>query len=172
VAASNETPVVQIAAKYQLNGDDGLECLRAHDPGYRRNGVVSIVASVAIIGIGLLYLVIPGSDTAAMVTIGIGATILIFSVSQWAYLVHRLRKAWNQMDPVELLVSEAGIVATARGVRSSLEWSRYLRMKEAKNYFLLYTSPDLYNIVPKRGFASEEDIDRFRQLATQSIGVR
>jgi len=76
------------------------------------------------------------------------------------------------MDPVELLISEAGIVATAKGVRSNLEWSRYLRMKEAKNHFLLYTSGDLYNIVPKRGFAGEEDIDRFRQLATQSIGVK
>ena len=133
---------------------------------------MSILASLAIIGIGLLYLVLPGSDTAAMVTIGIGATILIFSVAQWAYLVHKLRKAWNQMDPVDLLVSEAGLVATAKGVRSNVEWSRFLRLKEAKNHFLLYLSADRYNIVPKRGFASQQDVDRFRALATQSIAVK
>jgi YcxB-like protein len=74
------------------------------------------------------------------------------------------------MDPVDLLVSEAGLVATAKGVRTNVEWSRFLRLKEAKNHFLLYTGADLYNIVPKRGFASEEDVDRFRQLATQRIG--
>jgi len=163
---------LEITARYQLNGEDGLECLRVHHPDYRRHGLVSLFASTAIIGIGLLYLVLPGSDTAAMVTIGIGLTILIASVSQWLYLEHKLRKVWNQMDAVDLLISEAGLVATAKGVRSSVEWSRFLRVKEAKNHFLLYKSADLYNVIPKRGFASQEDVDRFRQLATKSIGVK
>jgi hypothetical protein len=163
---------VQISARYQLNGDDGLECLRVHNPSYRKNIVVSAVASAAIIGIGLLYLFLPGSETAPLVTIGIGATILLFSLMQWAYLVQRLRQTWSDMDPIDLLASEAGLVATARGVRSNVEWSRFLRMKEAEKHFLLYTSTDLYNIVPKRGFVSQQDIAAFRQLATQGIGPK
>ena len=158
---------MQVAARYQLNGDDGLECLRVHDPTYRRNIVVSVLASVAIIAIGLVYLVLPGGDTVPWVTIGIGAAISAFSLLQWVYLVRRLRRTWNQIEPIDLVVREDGLVATARGVHSAVAWSRFVRVKESKDHFLLYTSADLYNIVPKRGFAHQHDVDTFRQLATQ-----
>ena len=160
---------MEVAAKYQLDGDDGLECLRVHDPTYQKNILVSILASVAIIGIGLVYLALPGGATVPLVVIGIGATILLMGLLQRGYLVRSLRRKWNQIDPVELVASEAGLVATAKGVRSNVEWSRFMRLKEAEKYFLLYKSADLYSIVPMRGFGTQQDIDRFRDLATQGI---
>ena len=163
---------MQVTARYQLDGDDGLECLRVHDPTYRKNIVVTVLASMAIIAIGLVYLVLPGGDTLPWVTIGIGATIAAFSLAQWVYLVRRLRQTWNQIEPMELVVREDGLVATTRGVRSDVAWSRFVHLKESKKHFLLYTSADLYHIVPKRGFANQQDVGTFRQLATQGIGEK
>jgi len=163
---------VGITVRYQLNGADGLECLRVHDPKYRKNIVVSVAAAAAIVGIGVVYLLLPGGYTLPLVTIGIGVTILLFSLLQWTYLVRRLRRTWNQIDPIELVVDHEGIVATAKGVRSNVQWSRFLRLKESESHFLLYTSADLYHIVPKRGFDGQHDIDVFRELATEGIKVR
>lgn len=49
-------------------------------------------------------------------------------------------------------------------------WSDYLRWKEGGKCFLLYMSDNLFQIVPKRFFHSDSDIDTFREMLTMRIG--
>jgi hypothetical protein len=160
---------VELTVRYQLNGDDGLECMRVHNPTFQTNAVVSILASVAIIVLGLVWLALSGDHAGPWISIGIGAALLAASTMHRAYLTRRLRRTWNQLEETELTVREAGFMIIERGAQSEVAWSRFVRFREAPHHFLLYRSSDLYGIVPKRGFASAADLDAFRDLATKGI---
>jgi hypothetical protein len=161
---------VTLAARYQLNGDDGLTCLHFHDRSVRNNFWLSVVLSVAIVAIGALWLFLPGPKTGPWVSIAVGGTLLAVNVIQRALLVQRLRATWNQVEPVDLTVSENGFVLTERGAQSEVAWSRFVRFRESETHFLLYKSADIYGIVPKRAFSAPADIDAFRALAAKAIG--
>jgi hypothetical protein len=161
---------VELIARYQLNGEDGLECLRVHNPSFRMHTVVSVVASLAIILLGAAWLALPGSHLASWLSIGLGLGLVGLSVTQRALLTRRFRRTWNQMEPTELTVRENGVVVTERGAQSEVAWSRFKRLREGEKHFLLYRSADLYGIVPKRGFACEDDLEAFRKMAKQGIG--
>jgi len=160
---------VEVNVRYQLNGDDGLECMRVHSPSFRTNVVVSSLASLALVAIGSLMLMLPGNHALAWASIGFGVAALAIGSLHRVYLVRRLRRTWNQSEPTELRVRESGFTATANGAQSEVAWSRFVRLREAENHFLLYRSTDLYAIVPKRGFANQADIDMFRDMATRGI---
>jgi YcxB-like protein len=160
---------VEPTVRYQLNGDDGLECMRVHTPSFRTNVVVSTLASVALIAVGLVWLAFPGNHALAWVSVGTGGAILSVGTLQRKFLVARLRRQWNQMDAMELTVRERGFVAHTRGTQSEVAWSRFVRFREAEQHFLLYSSDDLYSIIPKRGFASQAELDAFREMASKGI---
>jgi len=160
---------VTLIARYQLDGDDGLECLRVHDPAYLTNIFVGIAASLALVAIGLIWLLLPGPDTLPWVTVGVGGALSVAVGLQWTYLVRRLRTTWNQMEAVELAIRETGFEITERGAKSEVAWSRFVRRRESPKHFLLYKSADIYAIVPKRGFAGEADIEAFRTIAAKGI---
>lgn len=160
---------VALTVRYRLNGDDGLECLRVHQPSFQTNVIISIVASGAIIAIGLIWLVLPGNHALAWLSIGIGLAILVLGIVQRAYMVRRLRHTWNQTESMELTVRDGGFTANAEGAVSEVVWSRFVRLHEGPKHFLLYRSPDQYAIVPKRGFDGQAEVDAFRDIATRGI---
>lgn len=55
---------------------------------------------------------------------------------------------------------------------STLQWTHYERVIENPNLFLLVYGRDLYTIVPKRYFKSEEELNTFRALVDQTITLR
>jgi hypothetical protein len=84
-------------------------------------------------------------------------------------MVRRLRRTWNQMEAMALTVRGDGFTANAQGAVSEVAWSRFVRLHESPNHFLLYRSADQYAIVPKRAFADQAQLDAFRELATKGI---
>ena len=160
---------MEIILRYHLNGDDALECHRVHAPSFQRNVVASILWSLALIGLGLVCLILPLGAALAWACLGFGtATLVIGSVYRVCHL-RRWRHEWSQLEPIELTVRDSGLVAQERGTRTEVTWSRFVRFREAENHFLLYKSADLYAIVPKRAFSSVADIEAFRELATRGI---
>ena len=160
----------RLELKYQLTGPDVVECLKVHQPSFRLRLVVGVLASFSLIAIGALWLVLPGSWPAfAWASIGFGvATLVVQSVTllnSWRFL----RKNVPQLSEVSLAVDDQGLVVVERGARSEVGWSRYVRLGEGTNHFLLYRSKDLYVIVPKRGFTSASGVDEFRRMAIHGI---
>lgn len=160
---------MEIVLRYHLNGNDALECLRVHAPSLQRNVVVSILASLALIGLGLACLALPGSAALAWACLGFGAATLAIGSVYRACHLRRLRHEWSQLEPIEVTVQDSGLIADERGTRTEVAWSRFVRFREAENHFLLYRSADLYTIVPKRGFSSVADIEAFREVAARGI---
>jgi hypothetical protein len=54
------------------------------------------------------------------------------------------------------------------GGSSDLAWGNFIRWHEGKNGFLLYTSPAVFDVVPRRAF-SEEELKEFRSLISREI---
>jgi len=51
-----------------------------------------------------------------------------------------------------------------------MNWRAFIRCIETPHLFLLYHSPQLFNLVPKRAFANAEQLEEFRSLL--KIGIR
>ena len=67
-----------------------------------------------------------------------------------------------------LLVDETGIRWRWSGGSSDVEWRNYIRYFESKRMFLLYLSPVVFNMVPKRALTAVQ-ISEFRRILEQKI---
>jgi hypothetical protein len=72
-------------------------------------------------------------------------------------------------EPTRYIFSASGVLAESYAGRSDLKWTAYRRIRETSKYLLLYTSPRVAGTLPKRCFASENDIRFFRELVRASV---
>ncbi len=83
------------------------------------------------------------------------------------------RSLWRNQprlkEPTTYLFTLAGIHVQSFAGSSDLNWSLYLKARETRDYFLLYTSPKFAHALPKRCFASEADLVGFRELIRSAI---
>lgn len=95
------------------------------------------------------------------------ATIVAFVVP------YKCRRAYEQRKDLQkectLLPSDEGLSFKSADVEGMKAWSDYLKWKEGKSVFLLYVSDNLYQLVPKRFFATEADIENFRDTLTRRV---
>ena len=91
----------------------------------------------------------------------------------WFIVPYKCRRAYAQRKDLQrectFLPSEEGLAFKSADTEGEKRWSDYLKWKEGKSVFLLYMSDNLYQLVPKRFFASEADIERFRDILTRKI---
>jgi hypothetical protein len=52
---------------------------------------------------------------------------------------------------------------------SKLRWKIFVKFLETKNLFLLYHSKIVFNMIPKRAFNSDEEIQQFREMLSTKI---
>ncbi len=67
----------------------------------------------------------------------------------------------EQMRPKSYTFDDDGIHIEAGARRATTPWSKVLAIKEVGRLFLIYTSPRLAYVIPKRYFPSSEDRRRF-----------
>ena len=53
-------------------------------------------------------------------------------------------------------IADSGISISCPSSRSEINWETYIRYFESKNLFVLYQSPNLFNVFPKRAFTAEQ----------------
>ncbi|MGC2832046.1 MAG: YcxB family protein [Candidatus Acidiferrum sp.] len=106
--------------------------------------------------------------------LALGLELLFFPLSLAA--VHALAYfgAWNltrskpsALQPVTYEISPDGIYHTGPTSSGRSAWTTYLRIRETPEQFLLYVQKQLANVLPKRAFQSEAEIQQFRQLVTE-----
>lgn len=91
-------------------------------------------------------------------------------------LPRKSRRVYEQRKdlqrPCSFSASDAGLLSSAEGVTGLKPWSDYLKWKESDSTLLLYMSDHMYQIIPKRFFASAADLDAFRSVVGQKIANR
>lgn len=68
--------------------------------------------------------------------------------------------------------SDGGIDFKSEKASSHFAWEMLHMVKETSRVYLLYHSKLVYNMVPKRAFRSEEDLERFCRLAVDKLGKK
>lgn len=72
--------------------------------------------------------------------------------------------------PVRWEFREDGFSTEALVGSSDQRWESLEEIKETEHEFLLYPQKPMFIILPKKSFASENDIDEFRELARNGLG--
>lgn len=139
-----------------------------------RSGYVSVfyTISIFIAFIGLSFWVSFQWKEGSIVIAGvIGAWLIELMVSR-VFLPRKVKRLYSQQkDFASAFVYKwDNIFIEAEGVsgRSKREWKNYLKYSEDKNMFLLYHNDIMFEMIPKRWFSDQTQMNEFRELAKQA----
>ncbi|HKT47191.1 MAG TPA: YcxB family protein [Candidatus Acidoferrales bacterium] len=104
------------------------------------------------------------------VGIGIVLGVLLLAVLAarlLAYFATRslVRSKPTALNPTSYVFSPEGIEYSNPTSSGRFDWSTYLRIRETPDQFLLFVQKRFANFLPKRAFASDEQMQAFRSLA-------
>ena len=129
----------------------------------------------------LVVIVLPISifDTGADQKDGFIPVIIVAGLAYLVFLFgfmhpRRLKKIFSQQKmlhaPHSLNITDEAISTKSEVGEAKLTWNYFPKWKEGKNIFLLYQSDVMFHLVPKRCFASLEEMAQFRKLMLEKIG--
>ena len=86
--------------------------------------------------------------------------------------IARAFKTQKQMkEKIEFTFNEDGTSFKRELYSSQQKWAYYRSILEGQNVFLLFINKKTYSVIPKRCFASEDELASFRKFADPKIGV-
>ncbi len=86
------------------------------------------------------------------------------------YFINRNWKSlttWHH--PITVEVNKEILKFTSVTYESSIQWQFFIKAIETKNLFMLYPAKALFNVIPKRAFSSDQQMDEFRGLLQTKI---
>jgi hypothetical protein len=94
---------------------------------------------------------------------------------RYMYIPRWLRRTFNLnrelTKPFHTLVDEEGFETWHGRDQQKRSWADFRAWREDREYILLYEGDDrVYRTVPKRVFASNDDLEAFRELLKRRIG--
>jgi hypothetical protein len=133
---------------------------------------VALVVWAAVIPALVIGAIVAERARAAFLVLALFAALYWLLV--WALRRQVVHKAYASN---KLLQGRHHHVFAAEGVKSKVpsassenSWDIYWRAVEAKSAFYLYAATNLAVILPKRCFTSEEQMQRFREIARAALG--
>lgn len=93
-----------------------------------------------------------------------------FGIPYISRRTYRQRK--DLQRPCSFSPSDSGLCFSTEGASGIKPWTDYLKWKEGRDIFLLYLSDNLYQMIPKRFFESEDDLKAFREVIGKNIPRR
>jgi len=69
-------------------------------------------------------------------------------------------------QPVTVEVNGDELHFQRQNTDTRVSWEKYTRFRETPNLFVLHWSPKVFQLVPKRAFANETDLEQFRAWAS------
>src|SRR5438132_2503802 len=156
---------------FQLTFADIRAAARAHRPALSVLKPCGILASLALIALGLMLPALPVAPGAAELSQGyssmslwLGVDFLFVMITSQIALWRMRRRLAKSALPMIVTVHEAGMETAAPGVKSQVTWTALDGWREATSLFLLYLNGGRYFVVPKRAFVDLAEIGAFREL--------
>ena len=88
-------------------------------------------------------------------------------ISRWN-ISRKYQQDFIKQETKTLIVDKVGITRKSKNYCEFIKWSGYTKFTENKNIFLLFTKKE-NNIVPKRIFTTEEQLESFRTMLNDKI---
>jgi hypothetical protein len=161
---------------YQLKQEDFLGAFKAH----RNSKPVAKWARRFLIAIpGLFFassiLVVlagraddPQSIVPPLAIFAIWGTVL-WGLPRWAARKQFTGQRATQ-GPITLTLDETGVHMRWNSGNSDVQWRNFVRCVEGRNQILLYSSPVVFHILPKRALSADE-LNIVRELVQQHIRI-
>jgi hypothetical protein len=152
-----------VTGQVEMKTEDVLPALRAMTSLFRLRhlftGAVILLLVLSIAGnrsMGLQQLL-------PMVFLSVGFPAFLYLTPR--ILATRIVRAMTRQGDAQVFYrfDADGVTIRSAGATASLAYRVLVKTREIDNAFLLYTTPQLANIVPKRAF-TPQDLDRLRAL--------
>ena len=161
--------------EYRMSLEDYIEINQAHLKHQKWLYLLLWIFSIFLVLTALLYLILSFfqqdfSFIQAIFFIILGIFIHPdLNFGRRRMLVSTWKSHRGMQEPMTLEALEDGIVIESTLFKSHLKWGMYIKWLETKNLFILYQSAQSFNVVPKRAFIQDEDINEFRALLQENI---
>ncbi len=123
-------------------------------------GGVIVILCLALGLYGTQHSYLSGALVLGLIGGFVGGCLMRFGVYRW-----RTRRTFAQHKSIrrefQMTWNEQGIILQTGADHSSFPWSEFLKWKESDDLFLLYGTDIMFNMVPKRVFASSESLAEF-----------
>ena len=155
--------------KGQLEWTDYLEAQLLHGKpsGYNKTkkyGLFSIIA-VLVLLYGF-YLVVIGQISFLLFSPAF-LFILLFLLYRYVFFPKKIKKVFSQQKsmqvPFEMEFTEEGLIASNEFGNSTYPWENFLKWKENDDILVIYQSDIMFNIIPKRCFSNDQEIENFKK---------
>lgn len=141
-------------------------------PIFKLVGLVFLILTISILGISFFQL-LAGKDK-TLIPFVIAGCLAYLAFYFGFRLPQRLKKIFRQQkslhSPYSIEVNDDLIFVKAETGESRLPWNHFIKWKENKPLITLYQSDILLHIIPKRCFASPDELGQFRELLIKKIG--
>ncbi len=154
--------------KGQYNLDDFMQAQRLH----ARQGAASASTRIFVVLLAVLFymalisLVLLGRLDWAYLLVPL-ALLLVFLLYQYLYRPFLLRRTFKKHQdlsaPFEMEISEQGLSVSNPKGSALIPWTNFVKWAEGQEMILLYRSYILFQMLPKRLFASESDLQYLRE---------
>ena len=160
---------------YQLTDKDFTETFAAHRNRslfgkWLRRLVLLFILGLAVIS--TLSLVAKPTMEQAKALVPFLLLTLLWAVILWLFPTWGARRQFlkqpGAQGPRSVMLNASGTRWRWNGGSSEIEWKNYIRVVEAKNQFLLYSSPACFNIIPKRALAQGQ-LPELQRLLEQNV---
>jgi hypothetical protein len=166
--------------QYQLTEQDFRESMYAHrrSRAFTRwfyRGLIAII----LVAFGFILLALFGAAIEHNAKLALNLLPLMVLLVAWAALIwivpywmarSQFRKQPAARSVRSVTIDDLGLRSHWDSGNAETAWKNYIRLFESKNEILLYSSPALFNILPKRAFTSEQ-LEQFRTLAKEKIAL-
>ncbi len=99
--------------------------------------------------------------------------VLAFMVFYLFFLTYRTKRRNPNIQGLVLYeFDDIGFRTTGPHSRGEMRWSGIPKWRENKTTFLIYHSPRLSNIIPKRFFSSEQDVAAVQELLRTHVSKK
>ena len=154
--------------RIELQVSDVVAAQRLHmRPSLR---VLVLVAALVIVMVVVIAVLISGRLTSALypaVLVAAVTAVVLWSAMYLLYLPWLARRMYRQhkmlRDASEISWDEHGITCRSAAAHSTIAWEDYVKWKEGEHLFLVYLADRLFQMVPKRVFASAAEEQDFRR---------
>jgi hypothetical protein len=189
---------VNINLQFTLNADDLTEFQRSFAniskgvprPDHRARGQIMVVGWVLVltIAVGLFFIMrndprpatVPASRSTPMGMIVSVLQFVFLGFIIWFFVIRllfsksvgkrMLRKNPQLAERQEFTLAEQNITSRTATSTTTTQWSHFVHLAETKSLFVLLSGGQVSLMLPKRAFASPQEIDEFRGFAQAHIG--
>ncbi len=140
-------------------------------PSWERAGIGIVVAGLALLAV-VVWRALSGNPPSRFPYLLVGSLVYL-ALYFFVFVPWRARSLFRRQKvlhvPFRIEADGDGLVISSELGEVRLPWGILRNWKESRRLFLIYHADGLFHLIPKRLFASFEEIEAFRGLLNRNL---